>query len=51
MIEAAISFAKHIKYQSVGSVEFLLDQGGNFYFNELNCQLQKDHCATEDITG
>jgi acetyl-CoA carboxylase, biotin carboxylase subunit len=50
MRKAAIAAAKAIDYQSVGTVEFLLD-GDRFYFMEMNTRIQVEHCVTEMITG
>lgn len=51
MAKAAISLAKAVKYQSLGTVEFLLDKTGNFYFMEMNTRIQVEHPVTEMITG
>ncbi len=51
LIEYAISFAKALKYESVGTFEFLLDQEKNLYFMEVNPRLQVEHPVTEAITG
>jgi acetyl-CoA carboxylase, biotin carboxylase subunit len=51
MGEAAIRIAKAAKYVNAGTVEFLLDPQGKFYFMELNSRLQVEHPVTECITG
>ncbi len=49
--EAAISIVKAVKYYSVGTVEFLLDEEMNFYFMEVNTRIQVEHTITEELTG
>ena len=51
MGEAAIRAAKVVGYFSVGTVEFILDKQGNFYFMEMNTRIQVEHPITEMITG
>ncbi len=51
MGEAAVAFAKAAGYVNAGTVEFLLDAEGNFYFIELNARIQVEHCVTEMVTG
>ena len=51
MGEAAIAIAKAVQYDNAGTVEFLLDQEGHFYFIEMNPRLQVEHTVTEQITA
>lgn len=51
MGEAAVKAAKAVNYSSVGTVEFLLDKNGDFYFMEMNTRIQVEHPVTEMITG
>jgi acetyl-CoA carboxylase biotin carboxylase subunit len=49
MGEAAIKAAKAINYESVGTVEFLVDKHRNFYFMEMNTRIQVEHGVTEEV--
>ncbi len=48
---AALRAAKAVRYRSAGTVEFVLDREGNFYFIEMNTRIQVEHPVTEMITG
>ncbi|MBQ3310689.1 acetyl-CoA carboxylase biotin carboxylase subunit [bacterium] len=47
---AAIRAAKAVKYEGVGTCEFLLDSDGKWYFMEMNTRVQVEHCITEMVT-
>lgn len=51
MGETAIRAVKSIGYYSVGTIEFLLDRDGNYYFMEMNTRIQVEHPVTEMVTG
>ena len=51
MGEAAINAAKAINYESVGTIEFLVDKHRNFYFMEMNTRIQVEHGVTEEVTN
>lgn len=49
MGEAAIKAAKAVKYEGVGTVEFLVDSNRDFYFMEMNTRIQVEHTITEEV--
>jgi len=51
MGDMAIRFAKRIGYYSAGTIEFIMDEDGSFYFMEMNTRIQVEHPVTEMITG
>ena len=51
MGEAAIKAASAISYESVGTIEFLVDKHRNFYFMEMNTRIQVEHCVTEEVVN
>lgn len=51
MGQAAVAAAQSVQYTGVGTIEFLLDQSGEFYFMEMNTRIQVEHPVTEMITG
>src|SRR5687767_4870319 len=51
MGDAAKKAAGAINYESVGTIEFLVDKNRNFYFMEMNTRIQVEHCVTEEVTN
>lgn len=51
MTNDAVRLAKHVGYENAGTVEFLLDKNGEYYFIEVNARLQVEHTVTEQVTG
>lgn len=51
LVSLALDAVKKIGYVGVGTLEFLLDADGNFWFMEMNVRLQVEHCVTEMLTG
>ncbi len=51
ILAAGVRLAKHVKYAGAGTLEFIVDPEGNFYFMEMNTRIQVEHCVSELISG
>lgn len=51
MMETSVRAAKTVGYENAGTIEYLLDRDGNYYFMEMNTRLQVEHPVTEMVTG
>lgn len=51
MGEASVRLAESVKYEGAGTIEYLVDNAGNFFFMEMNTRIQVEHCITEEAYG
>jgi acetyl/propionyl-CoA carboxylase alpha subunit len=51
ILSAALKIGKAVNYSGAGTVEFLVDESGNYFFMEMNPRIQVEHAVTEEITG
>lgn len=50
ILEAGVRLARHVRYSGAGTLEFIVDPDGNFYFMEMNTRIQVEHCVSEMIS-
>lgn len=51
ILAAGVRLAKHVNYAGAGTLEFIVDRDGNYYFMEMNTRIQVEHCVSEMISG
>lgn len=51
ILSAGVRLAKHVNYAGAGTLEFIVDRDGHFYFMEMNTRIQVEHCVSEMISG
>lgn len=51
ILAAGVRLAKYVNYQGAGTLEFIVDPEGNFYFMEMNTRIQVEHCVSEMVSG
>jgi len=51
ILAAGVRLAKYVNYMGAGTLEFIIDPEGNFYFMEMNTRIQVEHCVSEMISG
>jgi acetyl-CoA carboxylase biotin carboxylase subunit len=51
MGKASVKLAQAVGYQNVGTMEYLVDEKGHYYFMEMNTRIQVEHCVTEEVYG
>jgi acetyl-CoA carboxylase, biotin carboxylase subunit len=51
ILDAGVRLAQHVNYAGAGTLEFIVDRDGGFYFMEMNTRIQVEHCVSEMISG
>ncbi|AWR86656.1 acetyl-CoA carboxylase biotin carboxylase subunit [Meiothermus taiwanensis] len=51
ILAAGVRLAKYVNYQGAGTLEFIVDPDGNYYFMEMNTRIQVEHCVSEMVSG